>query len=115
MRAAIEKIPNGTYPYSGIIEGAGDREDIRVNLTVQVSGSDINVDFAGTSPQVGWGVNVVYNFTYAYVFMAVKSAFDPDIPINEGAIRPIRMTAPEGCVVNCSFPAAVAARMQVGH
>jgi N-methylhydantoinase B len=57
----------------------------------------------------------VYNFTYAYVFMAVKSAFDPDIPINEGAIRPIRMTAPEGSVVNCSFPAAVAARMQVGH
>jgi N-methylhydantoinase B len=49
------------------------------------------------------------------VFMAIKSAFDPDIPINEGAIRPIRMTAPEGCIVNCKFPAAVAARMQVGH
>jgi N-methylhydantoinase B len=64
---------------------------------------------------VDWGVNVVYNFTYAYVFMAVKSAFDPDIPINEGAIRPIRMTAPKGCIINCNFPAAVAARMQVGH
>ena len=62
-----------------------------------------------------WGVNVVYNFTYAYVFMGIKSAFDPDIPINEGAIRPMKMTAPEGSVVNCSFPAAVAARMQVGH
>ena len=47
--------------------------------------------------------------------MAVKSAFDPDIPINEGAIRPVKMTAPEGCVVNCGFPAAVAARMQIGH
>jgi N-methylhydantoinase B len=47
--------------------------------------------------------------------MAVKSAFDPDIPINEGAIRPVRMTAPEGTVVNCKFPAAVAARMQIGH
>ncbi len=45
----------------------------------------------------------------------IKSAFDPDIPINEGAIRPIKMTAPEGTVVNCRFPAAVAARMQVGH
>jgi N-methylhydantoinase B len=47
--------------------------------------------------------------------MAVKSAFDPDVPINEGAIRPVKMTAPEGCVVNCRFPAAVAARMQIGH
>ena len=115
MRSAILKIPNGVYPFEGIIEGAGQREDITIRLTVDVKESDILVDFSGTSPQVGWGVNVVYNFTYAYVFMAIKSAFDPDIPINEGAIRPVNMTAPEGSVVNCMFPAAVAARMQVGH
>jgi N-methylhydantoinase B len=115
IRSAIDKIPDGDYPYQGIIEGAGDREDITISMTVTVDGSDIHVDFDGTSPQVGWGVNVVYNFTYAYVFMAIKSGFDPDIPINEGAIRPVKMTAPEGSVVNCKFPAAVAARMQVGH
>jgi len=115
MRKAIAGIPNGVYPHEGIIEGAGQREDIRIKLTVEVKDSDIHIDFGGTSSQVDWGGNVVYNFTYAYVFMAVKSAFDPDIPINEGAIRPVKMTAPEGTVVNCKFPAAVAARMQIGH
>jgi N-methylhydantoinase B len=115
MRAAISKIPNGIYPYEGVIEGAGKREDIAIKVTVAVKDSDIHIDFDGTSPQVDWGGNVVYNFTYAYVFMAVKSAFDPDIPINEGAIRPVKMTAPDGTVVNCKFPAAVAARMQIGH
>jgi len=115
MRKAISRIPDGVYPYEGVIEGAGKRRDITIKLTVAVKGSDIQVDFAGTSPQVDWGGNVVYNFTYAYVFMAVKSAFDPDIPINEGAIRPVKMSAPEGTVVNCKFPAAVAARMQIGH
>jgi N-methylhydantoinase B/oxoprolinase/acetone carboxylase alpha subunit len=115
MRQAIEGIPDGGYPYEGVIEGAGNREDIAIRLSVNVKGSDILVDFEGTSPQVNWGGNVVYNFTYAYVFMAVKSAFDPDVPINEGAIRPVQMTAPEGSVVHCRFPAAVAARMQVGH
>ncbi|MFH1156408.1 MAG: hydantoinase B/oxoprolinase family protein [Pseudomonadota bacterium] len=115
MRSAIEKIPDGTYAHQGIIEGAGKRPDITINLTVRVTGSDIQVDFSGTSSQVDWGVNVVYNFTYAYVFMAIKSAFDPEVPINEGAIRPVHMTAPEGTIVNCRFPAAVAARMQVGH
>jgi N-methylhydantoinase B len=115
MRRAISKIPDGRYPYKGIIEGAGKQDDITIALTVDVNGSDILVDFEGTSPQVNWGVNVVYNFTYTYVFMAIKSAFDPDIPINEGATRPIKMTAPKASVVNCSFPAAVAARMQVGH
>jgi N-methylhydantoinase B len=115
MRTAITKIPSGIYPYEGIIEGAGRRDDIHIKLTVEVKDSDIHIDFDGTSSQVDWGGNVVYNFTYAYVFMAIKSAFDPDIPINEGAIRPVKMTAPEGSVVNCRFPAAVAARMQIGH
>ncbi len=115
MRQSIAKIPDGVYPYEGVIEGAGQRQDIKICLTVTVKGSDILVDFANTSPQVNWGVNVVYNFTYAYVFMAIKSAFDPELPINEGAIRPLTMTAPEQSVVNCAFPAAVAARMQVGH
>jgi N-methylhydantoinase B len=115
MRDAIAKIPDGVYPYEGVIEGAGKRKDIKIKLSVAVKGSDIHIDFDGTSAQVDWGGNVVYNFTYAYVFMAVKSAFDPDIPINEGAIRPIKMSAPEGTVVNCKFPAAVAARMQIGH
>jgi N-methylhydantoinase B len=115
MRAAIARIPDGVYPHEGVIEGAGRRKDVAIRLTVTVKGSDLHVDFSGTSPQVDWGGNVVYNFTYAYVFMAVKAAFDPDVPINEGAIRPVRMTAPEGSVVNCRFPAPVAARMQIGH
>jgi N-methylhydantoinase B len=115
MRAAIEKIKDGIYAHEGIIEGAGNKPDIPIKLSVRVDGSKIHVDFDGTSKQVDWGVNVVYNFTYAYVFMAIKSAFDPGVPINEGAIRPITMTAPKGSIVNCKFPAAVAARMVVGH
>lgn len=115
MREAIKKIPDGSYTHTGVIEGAGTRPDITIQVRVDVAGDTLHVDFDGTSAQVDWGVNVVYNFTYAYVFMAFKSAFDPDIPINEGSIRPITMSAPEGSIVNCTFPAAVAARMQVGH
>ncbi|MEK9164123.1 MAG: hydantoinase B/oxoprolinase family protein, partial [Chloroflexota bacterium] len=89
--------------------------DLVIKCAVEVAGSDIHVDLTGSSPQVDWGGNVVYNFTYAYVHMAVKSIFDPDIPNNDGSAAPIHLTAPEGTVVNCKFPAAVAARMQIGH
>ena len=75
MRDAIAKISDGVYPYEGVIEGAGKREDINIKLSVVVTGSDIQIDFDGTSAQVDWGGNVVYNFTYAYVFMAVKKCF----------------------------------------
>ncbi len=115
MRRAIEQIPDGTYRHKGVVEGAGGREDITIKVAVEVKGSDIIVDLDGSSPEVDWGGNVVYNFTYAYVFMALKSMFDPEIPNNDGCSRPITLKAPEGSVVNCRFPAAVAARLQVGH
>ncbi|MDP6179903.1 MAG: hydantoinase B/oxoprolinase family protein, partial [Desulfatiglandales bacterium] len=86
-----------------------------VNAAVEVKGSDIMVDLDGSSPHVDWGGNVVYNFTFAYVFMAIKSMFDPDIPNNDGCARPIFVKALEGSVVNCKFPAAVAARLVIGH
>jgi len=114
IREEIEKIPDGIYRSRGIIEQMkGD--DIVIQAAVEVKGSDILVDLAGSSGQVNWGGNVVFNFTYAYVFMAIKSMFAPDVPNNEGCARPIKLTAPEGTVVNCRFPAAVAARMGVGH
>jgi N-methylhydantoinase B len=115
MRRAIDKIADGVYRSEGTVEQMEGKEDIHIKVSVEVKGSDILVDLAGSSPQVDWGGNVVYNFTYAYVFMAMKSMFDPEIPNNDGCARPITMMAPEGSVVNCSFPAAVAARMQIGH
>lgn len=115
MREEIEKIPDGVYRTKGVIEQMKGSDDIIIEAKVEIRGSDIIVDLDGSSGQVNWGGNVVFNFTYAYVFMAVKSMFAPDIPNNEGCARPIQLTAPEGTVVNCRFPAAVAARMGVGH
>jgi N-methylhydantoinase B len=115
MREEIEKIPDGVYRTRGVIEQMKGLSDIIIEAKVEIKGSDIIVDLDGSSGQVNWGGNVVYNFTFAYVFMAIKSMFAPDIPNNEGCARPIVLTAPEGTVINCKFPAAVAARMGVGH
>ena len=115
MRESIEAIADGVYTAEAVVEQMEGREDIVIRAAVQVKGSDITVDLDGSSPQVDWGGNVVFNFTYAYVFMAIKSMLEPDIPNNDGCAAPIHLTAPEGTVVNCRFPAAVAARMQIGH
>jgi len=115
MREEIEKIPDGIYKAEGIIEQMKGQKDVLIKAAVEVKGSDITVDLDGSSLQVNWGGNVVYNFTYAYVFMAMKSMFGPDIPNNDGCARPLKLRAPEGSVVNCKFPAAVAARLVIGH
>jgi len=115
MREEIEKIPDGIYRAEGIIEQMKGQQDVVIKAAVEVKGSDITVDLDGSSPQVHWGGNVVYNFTYAYVFMAIKSMFGPDIPNNDGCAKPVKLKAPEGTVVHCKFPAAVAARLVIGH
>jgi N-methylhydantoinase B len=115
MRGMIEKVPDGVYLAQGIIEQMKGQADVIIKAAIKITGSDILVDLDGSSGQVKWGGNVVYNFTYAYVFMAIKSIFAPDIPNNEGCARPVNLVAPEGAVVNCRFPAAVAARMMIGH
>jgi N-methylhydantoinase B len=115
IRAAIAKVPPGTYRAEGLIEQVAGQPEVRIRCAVTIDASDITIDLTGSSGQVDWGGNVVYNFTYAYVHMAVKSIFDPDVPNNDGVAAPIRLIAPEGTVLNCRRPAAVAARMQIGH
>ncbi|BBO91828.1 hydantoinase B/oxoprolinase family protein [Desulfosarcina ovata] len=115
MRLSISQVPSGVYRAEGIIEQMDGREDLVVKAAVTVDNGNITVDLDGSSGQVDWGGNVVYNFTYAYVFMALKSMFDPELPNNHGCSRPIVLKAPVGSIVNCKFPVAVAARMQIGH
>lgn len=112
-RDAIEKVSNGRYEDEVEIDGFDKPLVIRSAITVE--DRDLTVDYAGSSPQVGWGINVVYNYTHAYTTYPLKCAISPEIPNNEGSFRPVRVVAPEGCILNAQFPCAVGARHLVGH
>jgi N-methylhydantoinase B len=65
IRAAIAKAPPGTYRAEGLIEQTAGQPEVRIRCAVTIDGSDITIDLTGSSGQVDWGGNVVYNFTYA--------------------------------------------------
>ena len=113
MRDAIRALPDGRWEHE--VWSDGFEEPIRVKVAVEIAGDAILVDFAGTSPQSRHGINVVLNYTHGYASFAMKAAVSPEVPHNEGAFRPITVVAPEGCILNCTPPAAVAARHLVGH
>jgi N-methylhydantoinase B/oxoprolinase/acetone carboxylase alpha subunit len=109
MRAAIKEIPDGIYEDELYCDGVRTPTKIRVAITVR--GSDIALDYTGSSPQSGdSSVNVVPNVTHSHSLMALKCSLCPELPNNEGIFRPIRTSAPEGSVLNARFPAAVRAR-----
>ena len=113
MRAAIAALPDGTYRARTLTDGLAD--PVRLEAAVVVSGDEIRVDYAGSSPQVDRALNVVPIFTYSYTAYTLKCILLPEAANNDGCFRPIRASAPEGCILNPRFPAAVGARMLVGH
>jgi N-methylhydantoinase B len=101
MREAIRTVPDGRYSAEDFMDGWGPgTEPIRMKATVTVAGDAIDIDWQGTSPQVPAGMNSYVNFTYAYSYFAVKCVVAPDLPQNDGCLRSIKVTAPEGTIVN---------------
>ncbi|MEQ8349389.1 MAG: hydantoinase B/oxoprolinase family protein [Sneathiellaceae bacterium] len=113
MRGTIEGIPDGEF--SDSVTADGFDTELTIRCTVRKTGSEIEVDYAGTAAQVPWPVNCVMNFTFAYSAYALKCALDPAAPNNDGCFRPIRILAPEGSLVNAQRPAPVWARHLSGH
>ena len=99
VRESIRQIPNGEYRSEVSIDGFDDPLTIRCRITID--DSDIFVDYSGSSPQVDRGINVVLNYTQAYSTYTLMAAIAPAIPNNEGAFRPLHITAPSGSILNC--------------
>jgi N-methylhydantoinase B len=113
MRNAITQIPSGRYESHGVADGF-DRP-VRLQVAVLIEGDEVTIDCTGTDPQSDHGINVVYNYTYAYAIFAVKCITLPELPNNAGALRPIKLVAPLGSILNAQRPAPVAARHTLGQ
>ena len=113
MRAAIAEIPDGTYTGEDAMDDDGTTDEpLPVRASVTISGDQVSVDFEGTCDQVRSNVNCPFASTIAAALSCVKSVLtSPDIPFNEGAKRPIEISAPYGSLLNPMPPAPVRARM----
>ncbi|MCZ6645314.1 MAG: hydantoinase B/oxoprolinase family protein [SAR324 cluster bacterium] len=113
MRGAIAELPDGTYPAALQTDGLDEPLDIVMELVLK--GDEIAMDFTGTSPQVARAINLPMCYTYAMAAYGVKCVTAPGVPNNEGAFKPVTVTAPEGCLVNPVYPASVGSRALTGH
>ena len=114
MRNAIEKVPDGTYRSTLMADGF-DADETRIECAITIKGSDLHVDYAGTSRQIDRGLNSVMNYTSAYTVYPIKCALDPMTPRNEGSYRSVTVDAPLGSILNPRYPAPCSARQLTGH
>ena len=109
MRSAIETVPDGVYKAERLIDHDGVNKDrmIAVRLAVMVDGSDITFDFTGSDEQAAGYVNSTLPNTTSAAFLALFTSVGSGVRFNEGALRALHVTAPEGTIVNAREPAAV--------
>ena len=108
VRNEIREIPDGTYHGESIVFYDGVKEDtqMKINLNIIVDGTDITFDFTGSSPQTPGFVNAPYAATASAVLLTFLMLINPDIPHNEGIVRPIKIINPQGSFLNAKYPAA---------
>lgn len=111
MREALAKIPDGEYRGGLVIDGF--EQDLQIVATVTVAGSDLTIDFAGTSPQVDRGINCVLPITEGIALLGLQLALRPDVPTNGGVARPLTVKAPSGSLLAAEYPAPVVGRSLV--
>ncbi len=109
VREEIKALPDGDYEGESTVDRDGSgNENVRVRVVLKIRGDQIEVDFSKSDNQVTF-VNSPIGCTYSAAYMAIFPIFDSNIIKNHGAMAPIKITAPEGSVVNPTFPATIGA------
>lgn len=116
MRQCFARIPNGTYRFEDYIDDDGvSGEACKICVAITIKGSNVTVDFSGTSPQRPGAVNSGPTATASPVYFALRTIADKDILLTDGCFRPIRIVAPLGCMLNPKPPQACGARITIAH
>ncbi len=119
LRRELAKIPDGEYVAEGFMDDDGRNrgQHLPVKVTVRITGDSVEVDLTGSSAQVPTAFNVPFEGStkvacfFAFRALLLDTYTNPDpVPANEGSFRPVKVTAPRGCIYNPIAPAAAEAR-----
>ncbi len=124
MRSIIQSLPDGTYRAEGYLDGYEDtgEVDIPICVTIAIQGDSIIVDLSGSAPQLDHApINMPFHGTTDMaVWLTLRTLLLPEtdyphLPHNAGLFRPITVVAPEGTIVNPTFPAPTIGRFCGGQ
>jgi N-methylhydantoinase B len=108
-RERITKLPDGTYKATDWVEydGHGIEQLFRISVSLTVRGDEMLIDLSDSPPEANSFINATRAALLGWVLGAVMRTLVPDLPINAGVHRPLRIIKSEpGTVLNPSKNAA---------
>lgn len=104
VRQVVGKLKDGNFTYPMDFG-----QKIEVQVRVNASKGTAEVDFTGTSLQGPNNYNAPRSICNAVVLYVFRTLVGAEIPLNEGCLKPLKIIAPEGSMINPKYPAAVIA------
>ncbi|MBB5514470.1 5-oxoprolinase (ATP-hydrolyzing) [Rubricella aquisinus] len=102
VRQIIGRLSDGEFTYP-----LDDGSQIKVRVAVDAEKGEAEIDFTGTSDQHPGNYNAPKAIAHAVVLYVFRCLVGVDIPLNEGCLKPLKLTIPEGSMINPVYPAAV--------
>src|SRR2546430_10367437 len=113
LRARIAELPPGEYRHQGWVEF--DEEAFVVRCALRVGSGELTFDYTGSAPECPYFFNSKPEIVRSELVVRVHQILAADVPFTDGILRPVRVVAPEGSIVNARPPAPLAAaHMHVG-
>ena len=108
MREEIRTIPNGVYHGEGKVyfDGKHPGSEFTIRVTITVEDENVTFDYTGTDRQTDGFVNGTFTSSASATTLTFLQMVNPDIPHNEGMLRPLKIVIPEGTLLNASYPKA---------
>ena len=108
MKKEIQSIPNGTYEGESraYYDGKHPGSEFPIHVKITVEDESITFDFSKTSPQTNGFVNGTFTSTSSAITLTFLQMVNPNIPHNEGMIKPLKYVVPDGTILNASYPKA---------
>jgi N-methylhydantoinase B len=108
--ALLRGLPPGEYRFADCLDDDGNGGGpLWIRVAVTVARQRLTIDFAGTDVQADGPVNANLAVTQSAIYYVLRCLLDSEAPATSGILRPVRVIAPEGTLVNATMPAAMAA------
>jgi N-methylhydantoinase B len=112
--AALRHCPPGRYTFRDYLDDDGQSDTpVPIQVTLDIGDGQLTADFTGSAPAVAGNLNAVPAIVWSAVAYCVRcvalALLGTELPMNEGALRPLAVTIPPGSLLDPAPPHAVAA------
>ncbi len=104
VAAELARMEDGHYHFADTMDNGA-----RIEVTMDVRGDELSIDFAGTSGELEGNLNAPRAVTIAAVIYVLRTLVGAPIPLNAGCMRPVKLRIPEASLLSPSPTSAVAA------